>query len=599
MSTVTTATRFDPITLEVLRNRMEIIADEMQAAMIRSAFSTIIKEGGDCGVAIFDADGGLIAHANALPANLGILNSSVARILRDFPADTMDEGDAYCFNDPYEGGTHIPDVAIVVPIIHEGRTVALSAVIAHQQDFGGMTLGSLPPDSTEIFQEGLILPPTRLIHRGKWNREILNIILKNIRLPDKTMGDFRAELAAGDVGRRRFLETVRDYGLETVQSYLAELNDRAETQARARISEIPDGVYSFEDFLDSDGIDLDIRRKIACTVTVAGSEMTFDFEGTDPQLRGAANSAISGAISCCYYVAHCLYGEGVPNNAGCYRPLTVKVPKGTILNPEHPGALNSRTMTVLRAVDTAFGSLMRVIPERLRASSGGMEGVTFAGRRPDGGAYVYLELFAAGMGARPTKDGVDYVECDTTNMLNTPVEALELNYPVRVHRLELRTDGGGAGKYRGGTGLVKEFEVLDDTTEISHRGDRFATQPWGLYGGEPGASWETIVTTAEGQVTRIPSRKRFMLKKGDRMECSTAGGGGYGDPLERDPEAVARDVHDRKVSREAARSSYGVVLDDDGAVDADATAATRQDLARIRGAADWVFDRGAALGRQA
>jgi len=595
---VTAPKTFDPITLEVLRNRMEAIADEMQAAMIRSAFSMIIKEGGDCGVAIFDAKGGLIAHANALPANLGILNSSVARVLQDYPASEMSEGDAYCFNDPYEGGTHIPDVAMIVPIVYRGRTVALSAVIAHQQDFGGMTIGSLPPDSTEIFQEGLVLPPCRLISKGTWNKEVLGIILKNIRMPRHTMGDFRAELAAGDVGRRRFIETIDEYGLDTVLSYIDELNNRAERQARAKIEEIPDGVYDFEDYLDNDGIDLGIKRKIKCTVTVKGSEMTFDFTGTDPQLRGAANSAISGAISCCYYVAHCLYGHDVPNNEGCYRPLTIKVPKGTILNPEHPAALNSRTMTVLRAVDTAFGSLMKIIPQRLRASSGGMEGVTLAGRRPDGNAYVYLELFAAGMGARPTKDGIDYIESDTTNMLNTPIEALELDYPVRIHQLLLRQDGGGAGRFRGGTGLVKEFEILDESTEVSHRGDRFVTQPWGVFGGLPGGSWQTTVTRADGEVFSVPSRKRFKLHKGDRMVCATGGGGGYGDPLERDLALVSADVRDRKVSVERARTDYGVILDAAGKVDEAATAAERSSRAASRGKVDWTFDRG-VLGTQA
>ncbi|MEC7762979.1 MAG: hydantoinase B/oxoprolinase family protein [Pseudomonadota bacterium] len=590
--------RFDPITLEVIRNRMEIIADEMQSAMIRSAFSMIIKEGGDCGVAIFDAQGGLIAHANGLPANLGILNSCVARVLQEFPADVMEEGDAYCFNDPYEGGTHIPDVAIIVPIHHDGKCVALSAVIAHQQDFGGMTIGSLPPDSTEIFQEGLVLPPSRLVHKGEWNRELLNLILRNIRMPQHTLGDFRAQLAAGDVGRRRFLETVGEYGLDTVLSYLDELNDRAEKQARAKIEEIPDGSYRFEDYLDSDGIDLDIKRKIACTVTIKGSEMTFDFEGTDPQMRGASNSAVSGPISCSYYVAHCIYGHDVPNNEGCYRPLTINVPKGTILNPNRPAALNSRTMTVLRALDTAFGSLMKVIPDRLRASSGGMEGLTFAGRREDGSAYVYMELFAAGMGARPTKDGVEYIECDTTNMLNTPTEALELDYPIRIHQLRLRQDGGGAGEFRGGTGMIKEFEILAEGTELSHRGDRFVTPPWGLKGGMPGASWKTTVIHEDGGIDQIPSRKRFMLRKGDRMICETGGGGGYGDPLLRKAEAVQMDVFDGKVSVEAAARDYGVVLTDTLEVNPAATEAKRAELSAARGSVDWLFDRGAELGRE-
>ncbi len=301
MNVADTSREFDPITIEVLRNRLDVTAHEMQAAMIRSAFSIVIKEGWDCAASLFTPDGHMISQAKSLPVHLGVLNLSVKRILEDYPAADMAEGDAYVFNDPYEGGTHIPDLTIVVPIIHEGQTIAVSAVMAHQQDFGGMTIGSLPPDATEIFQEGLVLPPCKLISQGEWARDLKNLILKNVRMPNHTMGDLRAMLAAGEVGRRRYLEVVAEYGADIIRRYVAELMDRAERLTRDKIAEISDGTYRFQDWLDNDGIDLETKHKIMVAVTIRGSDMIIDFEGTDPQLQGAANSALSGPYCCAYY----------------------------------------------------------------------------------------------------------------------------------------------------------------------------------------------------------------------------------------------------------------------------------------------------------
>ena len=589
---------FDLITLEVLRNRLDVTAHEMQAAMIRSAFSIVIKEGWDCAASLFTPDGHMISQAKSLPVHLGVLNLSVKRILQDYPAGKMVEGDAYVFNDPYEGGTHIPDLTIVAPIIHDGRIVALSAVMAHQQDFGGMTIGSLPPDATEIFQEGLVLPPCKLIDAGEWNRDLKNLILKNVRMPNHTMGDLRAMLAAGDVGRRRCLEIVEEYGAGTMRRYVAELMDRAERLTREKISEIPDGTYCFHDWLDNDGIDLETRHKIQVAVTIRGSDMIVDFEGTDPQVKGAANSALSGPYCCAYYAMHCLVGPDIPVNAGCYRPITLKVPKGSLLNPIHPAPLNARTMTLCRMVDVIFGALIQAIPERLRASSAGMEGVSLSGRRPaDNSAYVYLELFAGGMGARPDSDGIDYIENDVTNMMNAPIEAVEMEYPIRIHKAVLRADAGGAGRNRGGVGLEKEFEIVDGECEITHRGDRHFTQPWGLFGGKPGASWSTTVTRHNRDSFKVPARLRFPLRPGDRMLCLTGAGGGYGDPLEREPEKVRDDILDRKVSAEQARDSYGVVLDETtGELDKAATAALRESMRELRGPITWTYDLGGSLG---
>lgn len=589
---------FDPVTLEVVRNRLDVIAHEMQAAMIRSAFSIVIKEGWDCAASIFDPAGNMVSQAKSLPVHLGVLNSAVKRILEEYPVESMKEGDAYIFNDPYEGGTHIPDQTIVMPIISGGRTVALACTMAHQQDFGGMTIGSLPPDATEIFQEGLVLPPCKLVAGGEWNRDLMNVILKNVRMPGHTVGDLRAMMAAGDVGRRRYLEMVDEYGAEVIQRYVDELMDRTGRLTRQKIAEIPDGTYSFEDWLDNDGIDLETMHKLKATVTIDGSDMFIDFEGTDPQLKGAANSALSGPYCCAYYVMHCLVGPEIPINSGCYRAITLNVPKGTLLNPDHPAPLNARTMTMCRTVDVIFGSLIQAVPDRLRAASAGMEGVSLSGRRPDdNSAYVYLELFAGGMGARPTKDGIDYIECDVTNMMNAPVEAVEMEYPIRIHRALLRCDAGGAGRFRGGTGIEKEFELTEGECEITHRGDRFFTQPWGLFGGKPGASWATRVTRKDGEAFDVPARLRFPLRNGDRMHCYTGGGGGHGDPLERDPSAVTEDVWDGKVSAQSARNDYGVVIDEmTGDFDPEETERQREQTRSARGPITWIYDLGGDLG---
>jgi N-methylhydantoinase B len=372
---------------------------------------------------------------------------------------------------------------------------------------------------------------------------------------------------------------------------------RAEMLTRAKISELPDGTYSFFDWLDNDGLVLDKRVKIQATMTIKGTELHVDFAGTDPQVRGAANAAFSHAACVTYYCVRCVTDPTLPNNAGCFRPITVSLPEGSVVNPRHPAALNARTMTVCRMTDVIFGCLAQAAPERVRACSSSMQGVSFSGRRAaDGRAYVYLELFCGGMGARPTKDGVDYIETDITNMMNAPTEAVEMEYPLRVRSMCLKRDSGGAGRHRGGLGMEKVFEVLEGPLEVTHRGDRHATRPYGLEGGKPGMSWSSIVTRRDGSTHKVPSRERFTLQTGEVINCVTAGGGGYGDPLTRPGRAVLDDVLDHRVSRPAALEAYGVVVDEGLHLDEAATDATRQELREARGEITWRFDRG-ELGR--
>ncbi|MBI3373318.1 MAG: hydantoinase B/oxoprolinase family protein [Betaproteobacteria bacterium] len=587
----------DPVTLEVVRNRLDVIAQEMESALIRSAFSVVIKEGADCSCALFTRQGETMAQSVALPQHLGVLAATVKSVLRVYPAQTMSEGDVYIMNDPYDGGTHIPDVNILTPVFWRGRLVALASCMAHQQDMGGMAIGSLPPDATEIFQEGLVLPPVKLMEKGEFNQQVLSIILKNVRIPTHTLADFGAQIAAVRTGAERFQALCDEYGADGILDVVAELMDRAEALTRARIEEIPDGVYTFWDWLDNDGIVLDKKVRIQATMTVKGSEIHVDFTGSDPQVLGAANAAYAHAACVTYYCVRCVTDPTLPNNAGCFRPVSVTLPEGSVVNPRHPAAVNARTMTVCRMTDVIFGCLTQAVPHKVRASSSSMQGVSFSGRRGAAGrAYVYLELFCGGMGARPEQDGVDYIETDITNMMNAPTEAIEMEYPLRVHSMRLLADSGGAGRTRGGLGMRKVIEVTEGVSEVTHRGDRHFTRPWGLKGGLPAMSWSTIVHRGDGSEHKVPARQRFRMQQGEIIDCITAGGGGYGDPLERAAAAVREDVLDHRVSVNAAGEYYGVVLDPRLEVDALATSRRREEMRSARGPITWTFDRG-ELGR--
>ncbi|CAH1649632.1 MULTISPECIES: hydantoinase B/oxoprolinase family protein [unclassified Chelatococcus] len=583
----------DPITLEVIRNRLDVVAAEMEGTLIRSAFSVVLKEGADCSCALFTVSGDTMAQSVALPQHLGVLAATVKSLLRAFPPETMEEGDVYIMNDPYDGGTHLPDITALTPVFSSGRCVAMAASMAHHSDLGGMAIGSLPPDATELFQEGIVLPPVKLIARGVFDEQIRGILLKNVRMPAFLEADLGAQFASIRIGAARFAEICQEFGEDTVLAYIDELMDRSEALTRARITEIPDGSYTFIDYIDNDGIVLDKRVKIQATLTIKGSDIHVDFAGTDPQVAGAANAAFSHAACVTYYCVRCITDPRLPNNAGCFRPISVSLPEGTLVNPRHPAPVNARTMTVCRMTDVIFGCLAQAAPERVRASSSGMQGVSFSGRRAsDGRAYVYLELFCGGMGARPTKDGVDYIETDITNMMNAPTEAVELEYPLRIHSMRLKTDSGGAGLHRGGLGMRKVFEVVEGPLEVTHRGDRHFSRPWGLKGGRPAMPWSSVIKRTDGSEHKVPARERFTLRTGDILVSDTAGGGGYGDPLSRPAARVANDVAEAQISLPAARADYGVVLDEALHVDAAATEALRARMATARGAITWTFDRG-------
>lgn len=590
----------DPITLEVLRNKFDVIADEMEIALLKSAYSSIVKEGMDASAALFTAQGDTIAQAASIPIHLGSLVPAVQRILQEFPVETMQEGDVYIMNDPYDGGSHLPDIVIAAPILSEGRVIGLSTTMTHNQDVGGKTPGSVPTDATEIFQEGLRLPPLKFYEQGKPNHTLHAILQKNVRIPDILMGDLHGQVAAGNVGRQRFLELVQDYGTDTVLTAIAELMDRAEAMTREKLSAIPDGVYTFTDYLDNDGIDLDQRVTIQATVTIRGSDVYCDFTGSSPQVRGPLNCVPTAAIAGAYYVIRTMTDATIPNNSGCYRPIHLHLPEGSVVNPRPPAAVNARTATIIRIADVLHGALVQALPHRLpAASSGQLLVASFGGIDPRTGAsYVTSELGAGGVGARPTKDGVDVLEMGPSNCMNIPAESIEMSYPLRICHYGLRPDSGGAGHYRGGLGATKIFEAVHGDVVVSIRGERYFTSPWGLYGGQPAVPAQAWVERLDGRVEEIPSKRVFTLRQGERLHVDTPGGGGYGDPLERDPLAVHQDVCDRRISVEAAREAYGVVLDESTyTVDHQATRQLRATRRQQRGPITWTYDRG-SLGKE-
>ena len=592
----------DPILLEVLRNRLDIIADEMELTLLKSAASPIVKEGLDASAALFSVRGETIAQAAAIPIHLGALEFAAKRLARAFPPASMAEGDVFLLNDPYDGGTHLPDITVAVPVCADGQAVALSCTMCHHQDVGGRTPGSVPTDATELYQEGVIIPPTQLFRAGVLDENLFALLRRNVRIPEVFTGDLMAQVAAGRLGSIRLRELFARHGADVVLGYIEELFTRAETLTRRQIEAIPDGTYTFSDYLDNDGIELDQLVRIAVAVTVRGSSMTFDFTGTSPQVRGPFNSVPASTLSAVYYAVRAISDPTIPNNGGCFRALEAILPPGSLVNPRPPAPVSCRTATIKRIADTILGALVKALPDRMpAANSGTLLVMAFGGTTPETGRpFVASELAAGGMGARPRKDGIDVIETDVSNCMNIPVEALELNFPLRIRRAGLWPDSAGAGRFRGGLGLEKVFEATTTDLTVSHRGERFSAAPWGLFGGWPARNGRAFVVRKDGSREEVRSKQMLTLRPGDQLWEYVAGGAGYGDPLERDPDLVLADVLDRKVSPEVAKADYGVVLLSSGtAVDSDATQACRQALRRARGPITWLFDRGGDHGREA
>jgi len=574
----------DPITLEVLRHRLDAIADNMEATLIKCGYSSLIKEGGDCSVAIFDVAGNTIAQGLASPIHLGSMPPAVKSMLAKYPARMLKAGDMVIMNDPYAGGQHNPDVVLLVPVVYRDETVALAVSLAHHQDVGGRTAGSNPTDATDVFEEGLCIPPLKLMENGVMSEAVEAFIRANVRRPDLLFGDLGAQIACGKGAAGELVALFDKYGRDLLLEAMATLLDRAETHTRGLIERIPDGTYRFTDWLDNDGLDLDRRINITAAVTIAGSNIHVDFTGTSPQVRGPFNAVPACALSAVRYVVRALTDPDSPNSGGCYRMISLTLPEKSLLNPTRPAAVNCRSVALRRVVDTVMGAMAQALPGQVPAANNGhpLWG-HFSGVDPvTGQTFIQTENGTGGMGARPNMDGIDVISTDTSNLMSIPVEVVESSTWLRIHYFRIRRDSGGAGRFRGGCGFEKEYECLCDRVIVSHRGERHYTQPWGHEGGMPGASSRSVIVRADGREEVVPSKMTIELRKHDRLKLWTSGGGGYGDPLTRSAEAVLADVLNRKVGVEAALRDYGVAIVA-GKVDLELTRATRS--ARVPAAA--------------
>ena len=549
----------DPITLEVVRNKLDGIANEMQSTLLRSSFSTVVKEGLDASASLFTLEGETLSQALAIPIHLATLIPIVRTLLGKFPPDGMREGDLYVMNDPYLGGTHLPDVAVVMPVLFAGRPIALSAAMTHHQDVGGMSPGSVPPNATEIYQEGIRIPPLKLREGGEFNDTLMQMLALNVRVPEIFMGDLGAQIAACSVGARRLRELAARYGQDHSVMLFGELLERSEALTRKALAKIPDGTWRYVDFLDNDGIALDEPVRIEVAVTIAGGTMHCDFTGTGPQTRGPFNAVPSGSQAAAYYAVRAITGASIPTNGGCFRPVTLHLPEGSLVNPAEPAPVNSRTSTLKRIASCLVGALRHAAPERVPADgASALLVLMFGGRRADGKRFVVGEFNAGGSGGGPRRDGVDVIETDGSNCMNLPVEALELEAPIRVHRMALRQDSGGPGQWRGGLGGVREFEFLEGELTLTHPGERHVHPARGFRGGRPGSRARSLLTRADGRRESIPSKILTRVQAGDRLLVEGPGGGGYGDPRRRERRRVREDLANGKISAATAREVYGL-----------------------------------------
>tara|TARA_B100000029_G_scaffold308275_1_gene300969 strand:+ start:6356 stop:8032 length:1677 start_codon:yes stop_codon:yes gene_type:complete len=552
-------TTTDPITLEVVRNKVDGIANEMQSTLLRSSFSTVVKEGLDASASLFTPNGETLAQAIAIPIHLATLIPIVETIARTFSLDAMKPGDLYIMNDPYLGGTHLPDIAIVMPVFFDERPIAFSAAMTHHQDVGGMSPGSVPPNATEIYQEGIRIPPLKLREGDEFNHTLVEMLKLNVRVPQVFMGDIGAQISACTVGARRVAELAGRYGYGQTLRIFNELLDRSEQLTRKALEAIPDGTYSYVDYLDNDGVNLDESVRIEVAVTVSGSELHCDFEGTDPQTRGPFNAVKSGSQAAAYYAVRAVTDSSIPTNGGCFRPVSLHLPEGTLVNPVEPAPVNSRTATLKRIAGSIVGALKGALPDQIPADSAGeLLVLSLGGKNLSGKPYVVGEFNAGGSGGGPRKDGVDVIETDGSNCMNMPVEALELEAPARVHRMSLRTDSGGVGEFRGGLGCVREIEFLTDNIALTHRGERHRHAARGSQGGGDGAKAFSKIVRRDGTEEVVNSKLFTMVHSGERLIVETAGGGGYGDPNGRDRQSVQDDLRNRKVSEQSAMNDYGL-----------------------------------------
>jgi N-methylhydantoinase B len=527
----------DPVTLEIMRNQLEGVAEEMGQVLVAGAYSPNIKERRDCSTALFDTEGRLIAQAEHIPVHLGAMPEAVAAVRQQDPQP----GDIWLLNDPFAGGTHLPDLTMVSPITLDGERVGYAVSRAHHADIGGMAPGSMPAGAREIYQEGVRIPPVRIVAGGERNEELLSLLLANVRNSAERRADLRAQIAANDRAAERLSELRDDHGSDKLRAAFDAVIDYSRERMEAAIAELPTGTFAAEDFLEGDGItdeDIPIRAR----VTIHKESLTVDFTDTAPQVDGNVNAPRSVTKSAVYFVVRAVTDPDIPPNDGCYQPVSVEIPNGSLLDPEPPAAVvGGNVETSQRVTDTVLSAFTEAIPDKLPAhGQGTMNNLTIGSR--DGEGFSYYETIGGGFGGRPSKDGMDGVQVGMTNTLNTPVEALEAEYPLRVTRYALRPDSGGRGQYRGGLGIERRITTEVPAT-VSLLTERRRHPPRGSAGGDDGACGENLV---DGEP--VGAKTTIEVDAGTTVTVRTPGGGGHGPPEKRDEQSTAADVADGKRS---------------------------------------------------
>ena len=583
----------DPITLQVIGGAFDTIAKEMGHVLYRMSFSSIIRESQDLGAGLFDANFNTLCESDSTPLHIGSIPGYLRGIQETLQGGEWHEGDVIIHNHPYYGASHSPDVAVVIPIYWEGELVGFSANTAHHVDIGSATPG-LIIDIPDVFGEGMLFAGIKLFERGKRNDAIWQFIGHNSRMPKQLQDDLNAQIAAAELGARRFQELIRTYGKETILAAANQLMDYSERILRKRIAEIPDGEYRAEGFLDDDGRNRNQRLPIKVAVRVAGDSVEVDLTGSSPQVPTGFNVPFEGSTKvACFFAFRALLldtatsNEYVPQNEGSFRPIKVIAPKGSIFNPEFPAAAEARFTQCNRVIDLIVKALAPVLPGRVTAgNSASLSFAAYSGLRPGGDYWVFLEVNEGAYGGRATSDGPDAIDNLMCNTRNNPIEDLGMHLPMVCDRYELRDDVmPGAGKYRGGIGVVKVQRLLTDGA-ITHENERHTDVPWGAFGGGEGAVGKVEVFNIADTATvrSLPAKfSGLATKAGDAMAFYAPCGGGYGDPLEREAEQVVDDVLDGFCTPEHALAAYGVVLTAAGALDRAATLKRRRELGSAAG----------------
>ena len=575
----------DLVTVEVLQKLLLAAAEEMGIALIRAAYSPNIKERRDASCAVFDAEGRVIAQAAHIPMHLSSMVDLPRVLVEAYPRRAWRPGDMFIANDPYVGaGSHLNDLAIIAPVFADGAVIGFVANTAHHADVGGRVPGSESGDSTSIFQDGLRLPVARLVARGRIDEGLFRTILLNSRTPHERIGDLRAQIAANRAGSDRLREICRQHGVEVLQRSMTAILDATERRLRDGIARMPDGCYEAEGFCDDDGREgRPVRIRVA--VRIAADRVTLDFTGTDAQVPGAKNVPPVSLLATVYYVLKAVIDPDIPPNGGYYRAIEVVAPPGTVLNPLQPAAVAARFTTCQTVADVVLSALAHAVPERVVAHCHGGTLAIYSGIDPRRGEFfVDYEVYAGGSGARTTKDGIDGIANHTTNTSNLPIEALESEFPILVERYGFVADSGGPGQFRGGLAVVREVRGLHGDLVVGGWGCNQREAPRGLGGGGAGVPGAFEIADADGAIretvrSTVPG---LHLRGGETLRVRTSGGGGVGDPLDRDPPLVLRDVRLGKVSPAHADTAYGVVVRD-GEVDGEATRRLREDRRAARG----------------